>query len=193
MALGGNDPKDLVDVSMGARDIENGFYEKAEKKLLRFFRTARSPETDPRMARLWAAAHQNYAKIWMVRGRYDAAAEQYRRAVLVDPDYELARWSLIYALNLGGNYGMAESESAALVTRFPKGWRIRLHRGLALALLGRQEDARRELGFVVAQAPPTHQAAKNAQYFLGRIGTQEEQSALHWYLNSDSGRKTSGE
>ena len=67
LAVTGHDPKDLVDVSMSAREIQNGFYDRGEQKILRFFETTATPAQDPSTARLWAAAHQNYAKIWIVR------------------------------------------------------------------------------------------------------------------------------
>jgi tetratricopeptide (TPR) repeat protein len=190
MTLRGYDPKDLVDVSLAAREIQNSFYAIGEKKLLRFFRTARSPEEDPRLARLWAAAHQNYAKIWMVRGDYAEAAAEYGRAMKVDPSYEMARWSRIYALNLAGDPERALQEGTELIQHFPKAWRIHVHRAIALALLGRSDEARTALEAVVREAPDDHAGTRNARFYLRALGTPQENRALQTYLDSE--RKRAG-
>jgi arylsulfatase A-like enzyme len=184
MELAGNDPKDLVDVTLGAHWIQNGFVDLGESKLLRFFRTARGVDEDPRMARLWAAAHQNYAKVWMLRADYDRAAEEYRRSMEADPTYENARWSRIYALNLARRHERAVREGGALLQRYPKAWRVRLHRALALALLGRRNAAATELRRVAAGAPASTPVSRNAGFFLDRIGGPEEAEALATYLKS---------
>jgi arylsulfatase A-like enzyme len=188
MGLVGNDPKDLVDVSMGAREIQNGFYERGEEKLLRFFATARPPHVDRGMARLWAAAHQNYAKIWMVRGDYRRAAAEYRKATLADPTYDNARWSHIYALNLARDFDRAEEESARVLAQHPRAWNVRLHRGLSLALLGRRDEAERELRYVAKNAPSTSDVVKNALFYAGKLGTPQEKTVLVAYLESEAKR-----
>jgi arylsulfatase A-like enzyme len=181
----GYDPKDIVDVSLAAREIQNGFYANAEKKLLRFFQTARSPEEDPRLARLWAAAHQDYAKIWMVREDYAEAAAEYERAMKVDPSYEMARWSRIYALNLAGDAQRSLREGTELLRRYPQAWRIHVHRALALALLGRSAEARTALETVVREAPADHATTRNARFYLRVFGTPQEKRALQSYLDSE--------
>jgi tetratricopeptide (TPR) repeat protein len=185
MSLRGYDPKDIVDVSLAAREIENGFYQNGEKKLQRFFRKTRSPEQDPSLARLWAAAHQNYAKIWMVRGDYAEAAAEYGRAMEADPSYEMARWSRIYALNLAGDPERALREGTELLRRFPKAWRIHVHRALALALLRRTDEARTALETVVQEASVDHAATRNARFYLRALGTPQEKRALQAYLESE--------
>ena len=187
MRMVGNDPKDLVDVSMSAQMIENGYYERGEQKLRRFFATARSPEGDPAVARLWAAAHLNYAKVWMIREDFLEAAAEYRRATIVDPDYEKARWSLVYALNLAGETERAEREGAALLEKYPRAWRVRLHRGLSLAMLGRTSAAREELDLIVRDAPGDHAAVKSAAYYRDRLGTPEEPAVLDRYAKRSDG------
>jgi arylsulfatase A-like enzyme len=182
MELTGNDPKDLVDVTMGAHWIQNGFVDFGEEKLLRFFETARTPEQDPRMTRLWAAAHQNYAKIWMIRRDYAQAAEEYRRSMAADPDYENARWSRIYALNLAGEPAQALRESDELLAAHPRAWRVRLHRALALALLDRTDAAEEELAHIVEAAPASSSVVRTAAYFRGRIGGADRAPALDRYL-----------
>ncbi|MCA9752696.1 MAG: hypothetical protein KC591_10930, partial [Gemmatimonadetes bacterium] len=188
MSRPGFDPKDLVDVSMGAREIQNGFYDSGERKLLRFFATVRTPEEDPRVAKLWAAAHQNYAKIWMVRGDYGAAAEQYRLATLVDPDYDIARWSRIYALNLAGRPADAVREADTVLARWPNSWRVRLHRALGLALLGRSQDAKHDLMGIMDSAEPGSEPARHAEWYAQRMGTPREGDALRSYLDSEKRR-----
>jgi tetratricopeptide (TPR) repeat protein len=186
MTLRGNDPKDLVDVSMGAREIQNGFMERGERKLLRFFRTARSPEEDAAMARLWAAARLNYGKIWLERGELARAAEQYAEAVRVDPDYAPARWLWIWTLNRAGRPERAEAEAERLLARYPNAWRVRLHRGLALALTGRDGEARRELETVAESEDAPEEVARSARYYLGHLGEPDESVVLGEYLRAAS-------
>jgi arylsulfatase A-like enzyme len=185
MALRGHDPKRLVDVSMAAREIQNGFYDNGERKLLRFFGTMPRPEEDPAMARLWAAAYQNYAKIWMVRGDYARAAEQYRLAALADPGYDVARWSRIYALNLAHEYDRAERESRAILAEYPDSYRVMVHRAIALAFLGRRDEAREQLEQVAKDSDPKGIPSRNARYYLSKLGTSQEKAALDGYLHSE--------
>lgn len=185
MELRGHDPKDLADVSMGAREIQNGFYENGEKKLLRFFDSVKTPQEDPAMAHLWAAAHQNYAKIWMIRGNYHQAAEQYRLAALAEPEYDNARWSRIYALNLAREHELANREALALIDRYPRSYRVMVHRGVALAFLGQLDQARAQLEEVVRDAEPQGTAVRNARYYLARLGTPREAEALNGYLTAE--------
>jgi arylsulfatase A-like enzyme len=189
LALVGYDPKDLVDVAMGAREIQNGFYDRGEQKLLRFFRTSADPEGNPQLSRLWAAAHQNYAKIWMVRGEYDRAAEEYLRAQRVFPEYDLARWSRIYALNLAGSSDQAKREADEILERYPRSWRVMLHRGLALALMGRTEGARNDFETILREADPEGTPSRAARRFLDQIGTPDEDAALRAYLTAEERRK----
>ncbi|MFN8177141.1 MAG: sulfatase [bacterium] len=195
MGLTGHDPKDLVDVSLAVTEIQNGFYERGERKLQRFFATARRPDHDPDMARLWAAAHQDYAKIWMVRGDYDRAAEEYGLAAAADSTYELAGWSRVYALNLARRHVEAEKESRAFVARWPRSSRLGIHRALAMAFLGRTDEARSILEQVVRESAADTRDARSARWYLERIGGPREEAALAAYLESERARSaaSSGE
>jgi tetratricopeptide (TPR) repeat protein len=140
------------------------------------------------MARLWAAAHQNYAKIWMVRGDYDRAAEQYGLAVGADSTYELARWSRVYALNLARRHVEAEKESGTFLARWPRSYRVMVHRAMALAFLGRTDEARSILEQVVREAAVDARDAKSARWYLERLGGPREEAALAAYLESERAR-----
>lgn len=193
MRLAGNDPKDLVDVSMGAREIQNGFLENGEAKLLRFLRTARSPDGDPAMARLWAAAHLNLAKVDMARRDWAGAAERYRLSLAADPTYEPARWSRVYALNLAGRPGDAVAEAEAFAREDPSSWRVLLHAGLGLALLGRTDEARAMLERVASGGPAGEFPSGSARWYLERIGGPREKAALIAYLERRASTASSGE
>jgi tetratricopeptide (TPR) repeat protein len=193
MALTGLDPKDLVDVSMGAREIQNGYYANGEAKLLRFFRTARTPAQDPGMARLWAAAHLNYAKIWFARRDYAKAAEQYGLSVAADSSYDLARWSRVYALNLAGEPQRALDEARIFLASSPQAYRVLLHAGLALALLGRTEEARAMLERVRTDSAEGEFPAESARWYLARLGGPREKAALRAYLERRGSAASSGE
>jgi len=181
----GNDPKDLVDVSMSAQAIQNGYHELAEEKLRRFFASPPPPDA-PGRPRLLAAAHQNWAKIWMVRGDYARAAEDYRLAQEADSTYDHARWCRVWALNLAGEPERAEREGAALLADAPNSWLVRYHRGVSLALAGRIDEARRELEAVAANAPAEEQAARGARFYASRVGGPEHERAMAAYLRETS-------
>jgi arylsulfatase A-like enzyme len=185
LELAGHDPKDLVDVSMAAREIENGFPENARLKLERFFRTARTPREDPRMARLWAAAHLNAAKLRFDARDWAGAAEEYGNALLADPGYGQARWRRIYTLNLAGSWQQAAAEGLEVLDGSPDAWRVRLHAALALALLRRREEARAELAAVAGGADAPEDVAKAARWYLERIGAPDEAAALARYRGAE--------
>lgn len=185
LALSGHDPKDLVDVSMAAREIENGFPGSAERKLQRFFRTARTPEQDPGMTRLWAAAHLNAAKLRFDARDWAGAAEEYGNAVRVDPGYAQARWRRIYTLNLAGLPDRAAAEGAEHLRSSPDAWRVRLHTALALALLGRGAEARAELETVAGGATAPEDVTRAARWYLDRLGSAGEPDALARYRRAE--------
>jgi arylsulfatase A-like enzyme len=184
LAMKGFDPKDLVDVSMGGREVQNGFYDRGERKLLRFFATATPASEDRAMARLWAAAHHNYARVWIARGDYLEAANEYARALESDPSYDEAAWSRIYALNLAREFASADRIARDTLAEHPEAWKVRLHRAFALALLGQGADAHAELQRIVEGAPPSHEARQAADIFLRSLGTPREPQALESYLAS---------
>jgi tetratricopeptide (TPR) repeat protein len=129
-----------------------------------------------------AAAHQNWAKIWMIRRDYANAAEHYRLAQEADSTYDAARWCRIWTSNLAGRPDVAEREGAALLREFPNAWRVRYHRSLALALLGRRDEALRELNAIADEAPEEDGVARGARFYASRIGGPDEADALAAYL-----------
>jgi arylsulfatase A-like enzyme len=182
----GHDPKDLVDVAMAGRDFENGFHERAKRKLERFARTVDPPEVRPEVRPLWSLAEQNLGGIALHSGRFDEAAAHLGEALRHEPANEAAQWELVMALNLAGRTADAEREAARIAGASPPAWKVRLHRGLALALAGRDADAKAELGAVAGGAadPETRRVAA---MFRDAVGTAEERDALDAYLRSWSG------
>ncbi len=193
MRLVGNDPKDLVDVSMGAREIQNGFLENGEAKLLRFLRTTRPAAGDPAMARLHAAAQLNLAKVSMARRDWAGAAERYRLALLADPSYEAARWSRVYALNLAGRPADAAAEADGFLRDAAPSYRVMLHAGLARALLGRTDEARALLRRVATEGDAGQFPSESAAWYLERLGGPREKAALAAYLARNASAASSGE
>ncbi len=193
MRLAGNDPKDLVDVSMGAREIQNGFLENGEAKLLRFLRTARPAASDPAMARLHAAAHLNLAKVSMARRDWAGAAERYRLSLVADPSYEPARWSRVYALNLAGRPAEAAAEAEAFLREGAPSDRVMLHAGLARALLGQTDEARALLRRVASEGEAGQFPSESAAWYLERLGGPREKAALTAYLERNASAASSGE
>jgi tetratricopeptide (TPR) repeat protein len=185
LVMEGFDPKELVDVTTGGSEIQNGFLDRGEKKLRRFFATVRPPSTEnPGKERLWAAAHHNYAKVWMGRGQYLEAANEYWRALVMDPDYDDAAWSRVYALNLARNSEAAERSARDFLENHPEAWKVRLHLAFALALQNKTPDAHAELQSIVEGAPASHEARQAATVFLRSLGTPRETRALDSYLAS---------
>lgn len=189
LATDGFDPKDLVDVVLAGRAVENGFLETAERKLARFFAdlAARNAEVPTKLVSL---AHQNEAAIRMAQGEFVAAAQSYRASLAAEASNADARSGLVFALNLAGRSRDAEREAARLLTETPDAPKLRLHRGLALALLGRGDEARAELDRVAATARDPQEVDVARQY-AQRIGTPEEAEWLRMYLGSE-GRAQEG-
>jgi tetratricopeptide (TPR) repeat protein len=182
MAVDGFDPKDLVDVSMSGRDVQNGFLESAERKALRFMATVDRPEDRPEVAPLWSLALQNLAAVRMERGDFRGTVESYRESLRHEPGNEASRWGLVYALNLHGRPREAEREGARLLRDTPGEWILRFHRAMSLELLGRREDAARELR-IIGEESPREDVAHVAGLYLEKMGTSEWQSYLDVYLH----------
>ena len=63
---------------MGAREIQNGFDERGEKKLRRFFATGNQPPRRIRRSPGFGPRDLYYAKIWMARENYSGSGERIR-------------------------------------------------------------------------------------------------------------------
>jgi tetratricopeptide (TPR) repeat protein len=179
----GFDPKDLVDVAMAGRDVENGYDERARVKLRRFLDTAASPEDRPEIRPLWSLARQNLGAVELAAGRFGAAVEQFRDALRLEPGNRAVRWELVMTLSLAGRPGEAEREGARMLAADPGAWKVRLHRGMALALLGRRDEAKAELSRVARDCPEI-ETRSVAALLGGRIGTDREEAALESYRAS---------
>lgn len=185
LSVDGFDPKDLVDVALAGRDVENGFYDAAERKLQRFFEGPALRTEDPVSAQLLSLAHQNAAAIAMARGQFDAAAERYRAAIVAEEANLEARSGVVFALNLARRSSEAEGEGARLLAATPDAPKLRLHRALALALVGRRDEARSELEQVASSTRDPAEAQVARDYAL-RLGTREERAWLDAYLSSEA-------
>jgi hypothetical protein len=185
LELSGFDPKDLVDVAMAGRDVQNTFYERAEVKLRRFLETVAPPTERPETSPLWSLARQNLAVIEMARGNFAEAAREYRKALRHEPRNQDARAGLVFALNLGGRAGEALAEADRLLGETPEAWRLRLHRALALALLERDGEAVAELREIAARGVEP-ELTRVADLYAKKIGTAEGAAYLELYLRSHS-------
>lgn len=183
MEVSGFDPKDLVDVAMAGGDVENGFHERARRKLERFVRTADTPQERAEMRPLWSMAQRNLGAVALHAGEFRRAAESLREALRHQPMNEAARWELVMALNLDGRPAEAEREASRLLEEVPGQWRVMLHRGLALALLGRADEARGALT-EIAERCPEEESRRLAALVRDAVGTPEEERALAAYRES---------
>jgi hypothetical protein len=177
----GFDPKDLVDVAMAGRDLENGFDEAARRKLDRFFRTTRTPAEDPSLGSLWSLAHQNVAVLAMRQGDFAAAARAHRAALEADAGNPDSRWGLLFALSLDGRPAEAVAAGAPLVEMHPADATLRLHFAVALALAGRRDEAREELRAVGSRSSDPEMTGF-ARGLAGALGTPDEPAWLERYL-----------
>jgi arylsulfatase A-like enzyme len=180
MSFEGFDPKDVVDVVLAGRDLENGFLEKAEGKLQRFFR---SPHAE--VPALRSLAHQNAAKAAIMRLQFSRAASEYEKALQAEPTNPDAAWSVVYAWNLGGRPEAGERRGRELIRSRPHDEKLLLHYALSLALLHRPSPAVDTLDRLAKEAKDAETAAVAALY-AEKIGTAEEARYLDVYLKSET-------
>jgi len=180
MSFEGFDPKEIVDVVLAGRDLENGFLEKAEGKLRRFFR---SPHA--KIAPLRSLAHQNAAKAAIMKRQFSRAAGEYEKALRAEPTNPDAAWGVVYAWNLGGRPEAGERRGRELLHSRPQDERLRLHHALSLALLRRRSPAIEALDRLAKEARDVETAGVAALY-AEKIGTAEEQGYLDVYLSSET-------
>ncbi|NNE44237.1 MAG: sulfatase-like hydrolase/transferase, partial [Gemmatimonadetes bacterium] len=183
MKTPGFDPKDLVDVVMAGRDVENGFHTRARRKLERFLRTVAPPKEDPSLAPLWSLARQNLGAITLHAGEFRTAAGHLTEALRLEPTNVDAAWELVMVLNLDGRPGEALAAADRSLQVQPRAEKLRFHRAMALLLKGDPEAAREELRALATQArnPDVNQFAV---FFAERIGTDEEAQAVAFYRDS---------
>ncbi len=183
MDLPGLDPKDLVDAVLAGRDVENGFHRRALEKTWRFERLVTTPEAAPELTLLWSMMLQNRGLAQMALGEYDEAAASYREALRHERANAVAREGLPYALNLAGRSREAERAAIEILANVASAWRVRLHHGLALALLGRQPEALVEFSRIVDECPDS-ETREVAKLYRTKVGTEEEEQFLDLYLSS---------
>ncbi len=107
-------------------------------------------------------------------GRYDQAAEHFRRAVAADPETIEARINLALALDLGGRLAAAEAAAADAVATDPTFARARVVLATLLIKQQRFDDARQQLQAAV-DADPDHETARyNLAQLLRGQGRLEE-------------------
>jgi tetratricopeptide (TPR) repeat protein len=133
-------------------------------------------------------AMQNRAAAQLALGEYEEAAASYREALRHQAENEEARQGLPFALNLAGRPQDAVRAADDLLRSAPASGRVRLHRGLALALLGRTAAAREALAGLAAECPDP-EVRKVAALYRDALGTPEERRLLEVYRGS-GGRAT---
>jgi arylsulfatase A-like enzyme len=180
MVFDGFDPKDMVDVVLAGRNLENGFLKEAERKLSRF---SRSPQA--RIPALRSLAHQNSAKAAIMRRQFARAAGEYEKALRAEPSNPDAAWGVVYAWNLGGRPEAGERRGRELLHARPMDERLRLHHALSLALLGQHSTAIEILDRLAKDATDPETAGVAALY-AEKIGSAEEQRYLDAYLGSEA-------
>lgn len=182
--VSGYDPKDFVDLAMGGRDLEMGYPDRAERKLLRFLATAPDPTMRPEMRPLWSTAHRNLGVLAMRRRDHDTAAREYRAALRFVPGNVAAREGVVQALNLAGRPAEAIVAADDFLETSPNAWRMHLHRALGLLLADRVEEGRAALTRIVEKGPQTD-VREVAEYFATELAAGRLEDALEFYRASE--------
>jgi tetratricopeptide (TPR) repeat protein len=184
MLFDGFDPKDLVDVVIAGRNLENGFVEQAEGKLARFFAREDSLGMRAETTPLRSLAHQNIAKAAMIRGEYESAAAEFEAALATESSNPDAAWGVVLAWNLAGRPQVAERRGRELMRARPGDEKLRLHRAISLALLNRQGEAVEALAHLAEDAKDPETAGVAAIY-AEKIGGSEAGEYLQLYMNAE--------
>lgn len=185
MTFPGFDPKDLVDVVLAGRNLENGFLAEAEQKLDRYFARTKFPLECPDTSPVWSLAHQNAAKAAMTRGFFAKAAGHYEEALRAEPGNGDAAFGMVFAWNLDERPELAEKRGVEILRQHPENERLALHCALAVALQGRTDEARRQLQLLAGRARDAETGGV-AALFAEKLATPEEgREYLRLYLSSE--------
>ncbi len=111
-------------------------------------------------------AHQNLAVIYAKTGRLDAAVEQYRSALAIEPLHEAALYGLAWTFSQSRRYADAVPVYETIVQYFPADAKARLQYAHALREAGRADDALREYAEVTRLDPQGIEARMNAGLLL---------------------------
>jgi cytochrome c-type biogenesis protein CcmH/NrfG len=105
--------------------------------------------------------------------KFAEAADAYRAAVRLSPDFLGARVGLSHALRVSGDARGALEAAKAALARFPKDGEAHHAAGLAHAALGQRNAAKKELeGFLASGAE--FEAATEVRQILEMLGLGEE-------------------
>ena len=115
-------------------------------------------------------AHQNLAVICARSGRLDAAIEQYRAALAIEPLHEAALKGLAWTYAQARRFAEAVPVYETLVRHFHNDPKPRLQYAHALREVGRADDALREYAEVTRLDPSGVEARMNAGLLLRDLG-----------------------
>jgi tetratricopeptide (TPR) repeat protein len=185
MSFDGFDPSDLALVSLAGRDLENGFVEKAEEKLARFFVREEALGRRTETAALRSLGHQNAAKAALSRGESERAAGEYEKALAEEASNPDAAEGIVYAWNLAGRPDVGEKRGRELRRARPADERLRLHCALSLALMNRRDEAIIELTRLAEDSRDSELAGVAAIY-AEKLGGSEAGEYLETYLGAET-------
>jgi spermidine synthase len=106
------------------------------------------------------------------RGQLDAAADQFRRALQLDPDNPLSHWHLGAALASRGAHAEAADHLARAVALDPSNSRAQGDLGLVLAMQGRLDEAAGHLERALALDPQAEDVRRNLSLLRQRLGRE---------------------
>lgn len=110
-------------------------------------------------------------------GKYEAARDGFKAAVLLSPDFLGARISLAHALRKLGQLREAEREARVAIQRKGDDGEAHHALGLALAAQGRREEARRSLELFLL-SKPEFEASTEARGVLEMLAQGDDDEPL---------------
>jgi tetratricopeptide (TPR) repeat protein len=121
-----------------------------------------------------ALAHFNLASVYAQQNRFREAADEYGKALGLDPSNDVARVSLVKALTILSQYSEALPLIEDHARRHPKDFEGHKLLGIVYRGLGRDAEAEAELRRAVEMRPGDYESRYNLGFILARLGKPGE-------------------
>lgn len=149
----------------------------------------RALAVDPR----YSTAHQWYANLLTVTGRFEDAERQFRAAQEADPLSVIAQAALGWSFYFAGRYEAALEQCRRTLALNPDFELAHLWGGWALQELGRPDEARQWVERAVELSHSSALTRLGLGYLLGRSGSGSDRAAARAIVHEMESRRTRGE
>jgi TolB-like protein/DNA-binding SARP family transcriptional activator/Tfp pilus assembly protein PilF len=140
----------------------------------------------------YSTAHQWYANLLTVAGRFDEAARAMRRAQEADPLSLIANAALGWTLFYAGDYSAALKQCRSTLALDPNYVLAHLWGGWALEALGQSREAREWIGRAIEIAPGNELTRLSLAHLLAGAPSDAERDSARMILRDIEGRSLAG-